>query len=208
MKKKRSISLKTRDSLVGTLFMSPWLIGLLVFTLIPFIYSVWLSLCSVEFGPDGMQTAFVGGRWYKEIFSADAYFLQALKDTLQFIVLFMPMILVVAIICALLLNKALHGRTFFRILFFFPVVVISGPVMEKLISNQATAIISADTYYVYQVIENLPAILSTPLMYIFDNIVLILWYAGIPQHRTDPVVCRRADADCAGRSAEDWRFAL
>jgi len=115
MKKKRSISLKTRDSLVGTLFMSPWLIGLLVFTLIPFIYSVWLSLCSVEFGPDGMQTAFVGGRWYKEIFSADAYFLQALKDTLQFIVLFMPMILVVAIICALLLNKALHGRTFFRI---------------------------------------------------------------------------------------------
>ena len=99
MKKKRSISLKTRDSLVGTLFMSPWLIGLLVFTLIPFIYSVWLSLCSVEFGPDGMQTAFVGGRWYKEIFSADAYFLQALKDTLQFIVLFMPMILVVAIIC-------------------------------------------------------------------------------------------------------------
>lgn len=46
--------------------------------------------------------------------------------------------------------------------------------MEKLISNQATAIISADTYYVYQVIENLPAILSTPLMYIFDNIVLIL----------------------------------
>lgn len=45
MKKKRSISLKTRDSLVGTLFMSPWLIGLLVFTLIPFIYSVWLSLC-------------------------------------------------------------------------------------------------------------------------------------------------------------------
>ncbi|WP_178725471.1 ABC transporter permease subunit [Clostridia bacterium] len=179
MKKKRSISLKTRDSLVGTLFMSPWLIGLLVFTLIPFIYSVWLSLCSVEFGPDGMQTAFVGGRWYKEIFSADAYFLQALKDTLQFIVLFMPMILVVAIICALLLNKALHGRTFFRILFFFPVVVISGPVMEKLISNQATAIISADTYYVYQVIENLPAILSTPLMYIFDNIVLILWYAGV-----------------------------
>lgn len=88
MKKKRSISLKTRDSLVGTLFMSPWLIGLLVFTLIPFIYSVWLSLCSVEFGPDGMQTAFVGGRWYKEIFSADAYFLQALKDTLQFMVLF------------------------------------------------------------------------------------------------------------------------
>ena len=34
-------------------------------------------------------------------------------------------------------------------------------------------------YTSYQVIENLPAILSTPLMYIFDNIVLILWYAGV-----------------------------
>lgn len=179
MSKKHSVSLKTKSSLIGTLFMSPWLIGLLVFTVIPFVYSVWISLCTVEFGAEGISTSFVGFHWYKEIFTADAYFIEAMRDTLQFIVLFTPMIIVVAIMCALLLNKVCYGRTIFRILFFFPVVVISGPVMEKLVGNQAMSIISAGNYYVYQVIENLPSPISVPLLYIFDNIVLILWYSGV-----------------------------
>lgn len=179
MSKKHSVSLKTKSSLIGTLFMSPWLIGLLVFTVIPFVYSVWISLCTVEFGAEGISTSFVGFHWYKEIFIADAYFIEAMRDTLQFIVLFTPMIIVVAIMCALLLNKVCYGRTIFRILFFFPVVVISGPVMEKLVGNQAMSIISAGNYYVYQVIENLPSPISVPLLYIFDNIVLILWYSGV-----------------------------
>ena len=179
MSKMHSVSLKTKSSLIGTLFMSPWLIGLLVFTVIPFVYSVWISLCTVEFGAEGISTSFVGFHWYKEIFTADAYFIEAMRDTLQFIVLFTPMIIVVAIMCALLLNKVCYGRTIFRILFFFPVVVISGPVMEKLVGNQAMSIISAGNYYVYQVIENLPSPISVPLLYIFDNIVLILWYSGV-----------------------------
>ena len=179
MSKKHSVSLKTKSSLIGTLFMSPWVIGLLVFTVIPFVYSVWISLCTVEFGAEGISTSFVGFHWYKEIFTADAYFIEAMRDTLQFIVLFTPMIIVVAIMCALLLNKVCYGRTIFRILFFFPVVVISGPVMEKLVGNQAMSIISAGNYYVYQVIENLPSPISVPLLYIFDNIVLILWYSGV-----------------------------
>ena len=179
MSKKHSVSLKTKSSLIGTLFMSPWLIGLLVFTVIPFVYSVWISLCTVEFGAEGISTSFVGFHWYKEIFTADAYFIEAMRDTLQFIVLFTPMIIVVAIMCALLLNKVCYGRTIFRILFFFPVVVISGPVMKKLVGNQAMSIISAGNYYVYQVIENLPSPISVPLLYIFDNIVLILWYSGV-----------------------------
>lgn len=179
MSKKHSVSLKTKSSLIGTLFMSPWLIGLLVFTVIPFVYSVWISLCTVGFGAEGISTSFVGFHWYKEIFTADAYFIEAMRDTLQFIVLFTPMIIVVAIMCALLLNKVCYGRTIFRILFFFPVVVISGPVMEKLVGNQAMSIISAGNYYVYQVIENLPSPISVPLLYIFDNIALILWYSGV-----------------------------
>ena len=51
--------------------------------------------------------------------------------------------------------------------------------MEKLVGNQAMSIISAGNYYVYQVIENLPSPISVPLLYIFDNIVLILWYSGV-----------------------------
>ena len=215
MSKKHSVSLKTKSSLIGTLFMSPWLIGLLVFTVIPFVYSVWISLCTVEFGAEGISTSFVGFHWYKEIFTADAYFIEAMRDTLQFIVLFTPMIIVVAIMCALLLNKVCYGRTIFRILFFFPVVVISGPVMEKLVGNQAMSIISAGNYYVYQVIENLPSPISVPLLYIFDNIVLILWYSGVQMliilaglQKIGDSLYEAASIDGASAWQQFWKIAL
>ena len=46
-------------------------------------------------------------------------------------------------------------------------------------SNQAFAIISPDQFTVYQVLQNLPDLISVPLCYIFDNIVVILWYSGV-----------------------------
>ena len=45
--KKNILSLRTKDALLGGAFMTPWLIGLLVFILFPLFYSIWLSLCLV-----------------------------------------------------------------------------------------------------------------------------------------------------------------
>lgn len=126
-----------------------------------------------------MKTTFVGLSYYKEIFTKDADFLPDILDTLKFIVFSTPMILVMAVILALLMNQAVKGRAFFRALFFFPVIVVSGPVMNKLIGNQATAIIQPENFAVYQVVETLPGVISVPLLYLFDNIVLILWYSGV-----------------------------
>lgn len=179
MRKKLNLTLKTRDALVGFAFMLPWLSGLLLFTMFPYFYSLWLSFCQVEFSPEGLVTQFIGARWYIEAFTVDPYFIKDVLNTLKFIVFSTPMILVSSIILALLLNKSIKGRMFFRALFFFPVVIISGPVMEKLIGNNATAIINPDQYSIYKVIENLPSLVSVPLLYIFDNVVLILWYSGV-----------------------------
>lgn len=178
-KNKRRLTLHARDAAAGTAFMLPWLVGLLVFTAVPILYSVWLSLCKLDFTSNGIKSTFVGTKWYAQAFTTDANFLPNILDTLRFIVLSTPMILVTAVILALLLNQSLHGRAFFRALFFFPVVVISGPVMGKLIGNQATAIIKPTQYAVYQIIATLPGVVSVPLLYIFDNVVLILWYSGV-----------------------------
>ena len=177
--KKRSLSLRAKDSLLGSAFMLPWLIGVLTFTLFPMIYSIWLSFCQVEFSPEGILTTFVGGRWYKEALTADAAFVKDMASTFQSIIFSTPMILVFSIIMALLLNRPLRGRAFFRALYFFPVIIISGPVMSKLMSNQAFAIIDPEQFAVYQVLANLPDLVSVPLCYIFDNIVVILWYSGV-----------------------------
>jgi ABC-type sugar transport system permease subunit len=179
MKSKKGLTIRTKNSLTGLAFLSPWIVGLAVFTVFPILYSLWMSVCQMNFASGGMQSTFLGAKWYQQIFTEDANFIPALLDTVKFIGFSTPMILVSSIILALLLNSIQKAKGFFRALFFFPVVVVSGPVMSKLIGNDATLLVRASDYGVYQVIADLPEIISTPLLYIFDNVVLILWYSGV-----------------------------
>ena len=213
--KKGNLTLKKRDALIGLGFMLPWVVGLLAFTMYPLIYSIWLSLCQVEFSPTGIVTSLVGIQWYKEAITADASFIEDMIATLKSIVFTTPMVLVAAIILALMLNRSLKGRAFFRMLYFFPVIIISGPVMSKLMSNHATTIIQPDQYAIYTVLENLPGILSVPLCYIFDNIVTILWYSGVQmliilaglQKIGDPIY-EAASIDGASSWQKFWKITL
>lgn len=213
--KKKTISLRARDALLSGAFMSPWLIGVVIFTMFPLLYSIWLSFCQVEFSAEGILTAFVGGRWYKEALTADANFIKDMTSTFQSIIFSTPMILVFSIVLALLLNRPLKGRAFFRALYFFPVIIISGPVMSKLMSNEAFAIIHPDQFAVYQVLQNLPELISVPLCYIFDNIVVILWYSGVQtliilaglQKIGDPIY-EAASIDGASAWQKFWKITL
>jgi ABC-type sugar transport system permease subunit len=215
MANQSKMTLKTKEKLMGVMFMLPWILGLLIFSLYPLFYSIWLSFANVEFSSAGISTDFVGIKWYKELFTEDPNFITNIVDTLKSIVFSAPMIIVASIILALLLNKALPGRAIFRALYFFPVIIISGPVMSKLINNQATSIIHPDQYSIYTVIENMPDIISVPLTYIFDNIVIILWYSGVQMliiltglQKIGDSIYEAASIDGAGSWEKFWKITL
>ena len=215
MANQSKMTLKTKEKLMGVMFMLPWILGLLIFSLYPLFYSIWLSFANVEFSSAGISTDFVGIKWYKELFTEDPNFITNIVDTLKSIVFSAPMIIVASIILALLLNKALLGRAIFRALYFFPVIIISGPVMSKLINNQATAIIHPDQYSIYTVIANMPDIISVPLTYIFDNIVIILWYSGVQMliiltglQKIGDSIYEAASIDGAGSWEKFWKITL
>ena len=172
-------TLRAQNALEGYLFLLPWLLGLFAFTLFPFVYSVCLSFSEVQMAPTGIKTRPVGLQWYVEAFTQDTTFVLSLLDTMQFVLLSTPMIVVVALLLALLLNGKFRGRGFFRGVFFFPVIIISGPVIQELLSTNAAAVIRPENYLIYDFIDSLPAVLSVPLLYIFDNIVLIMWFSGV-----------------------------
>ena len=216
MAKESKLTLKTKEKIIGVIFMLPWVIGLLIFSLYPLIYSIWLSLSDVHFTTqEGIVTNFVGIKWYKELLTADPVFITNITETLKSIIFSAPMIIVAAIILAMLLNKSLPGKALFRALYFFPVIIISGPVMSKLISNQATAIIHPDQYSIYTVIANMPEIISVPLTYIFDNIVIILWYSGVQMliiltglQKIGDSIYEAASIDGAGSWEKFWKITL
>lgn len=172
-------SLRAQNAREGYLFLLPWLAGLFAFTLFPFLYSIFLSFSEVQMAPTGIKTRFVGIQWYVEAFTVDTTFTLSLLDSLKFVLLSTPMIVVVALLLALMLNGSFRGRSFFRAVFFFPVLIISGPVVEELLSTQAAAVIRPENFLIYDFVQSLPGILSVPLLYVFDNIVLILWFSGV-----------------------------
>lgn len=177
--KKSNITLKKRNALLGYMFISPWIVGFILLTAFPLIYSIILSLSEVNVSPTGIQTEFIGVINYFKLLREDPYFPVVLGEAVISIVLSTPMIVIAALMIALLLNTKLKGRTFFRAVFFLPVIIISGPVMSKLISNKAIDIVEPAKYIVYQFLGMLPMDAGAPILYVFDNMVLILWYSGV-----------------------------
>ncbi len=98
------------------LFISPWIVGFLVFTLWPVIYSGYLSLTDYDVLTD---PEFVGLENYERM-AADPKVRLALWNTFYYTVLHVPSLVLVSLALALLLNQAGRSAGFFRTAFFLP----------------------------------------------------------------------------------------
>lgn len=104
----------------GLLFISPWIIGFLVFTLYPVCSSFYYSLSDYNMISNPQ---FVGLANYTALFQ-DPTFLTALGNTVYMVVIGMTMITVATVTIAILLNnKRLKGMSVFRVVFFLPTLV-------------------------------------------------------------------------------------
>lgn len=100
----------------GLLFISPWLIGFILLTLGPLLFSVYLSLAQWDLiGP----IRFHGLGNYTALFR-DALFLHSLRVTTTFTAGSVPLQMGVALLMALLLNQSVRYQRFFRTAFYLP----------------------------------------------------------------------------------------
>src|SRR2546425_2251360 len=103
-----------RDVLRGLAFISPWLVGFLVFTLYPIVASLYYSFCEYRVLT---PPHWVGIRNYVELFSDRDYFLPSLANT-AFMFIELPIAVVLSVGIALLLNQKMKGMAFFRTLYY------------------------------------------------------------------------------------------
>lgn len=174
----RRMKNKTRNMLLGYAFILPWFIGLLVFTAWPVIYSMYLSLCRVAVTTSGIDAQFTGFVNYVQAFREDINWSGLLVNQSLYVLGCTPLIIVFSVIMALLLNQKVRGRLFFRALYFFPVIIISGPVMKELLTNNASSVITAEGNAFYQIFSQIPYI-GDAIIFAFSELVLILWYSGV-----------------------------
>lgn len=110
-------NLYRKEKIYGFLFILPPLLGLLIFTLYPMIYSIYGSFTDW----DGLgQMNFIGLSNFKDLWS-DELFHKALFNTL-FMMLGIPIGIVLALLLALGLNRKVPGTTAFRVIYYVPVI--------------------------------------------------------------------------------------
>lgn len=103
----------------GMAFLSPWLIGFLVFTLVPVVLSFWYSLCDYSL----VQAPYFTGLDNYQTLMADPIFWKALKNTGVYALMALPSAMLVSLGLALLLNADIKGQAFYRTIIFLPSLV-------------------------------------------------------------------------------------
>ena len=202
------------DCISGYLFFLPWIIGFLIFTLYPMIFSVQMSFNEVTVRPGEIFLEWQAGKYYNYAWNIDTTFKLQLGNAILFICCATPVVLVFALIIALLLNKDFVGRTFFRMIFFVPVIIMSGPVVTNLLSGHSLQF-SEQLPSVYKLLQSMPEFISKPSVFILDELALILWFCGVPilifmvgLQRVSPDIYEAANIDGAGGWERFWKITL
>lgn len=125
VKPARRNRLLTREYIAFYLFASPWLLGLLLFTLGPMLASFLLSFADY---PVITAPKWIGFDNYMTMFTDDDLVWQALKVTLVYSLGAIPLTLTISLSVALLLNQGLRGVRIFRTIYYIPAVISGVPV--------------------------------------------------------------------------------
>lgn len=169
------------------LFVLPWTIGIIFFVFIPTVQSITYSFSKISTDEFGIVQHFSGLSNYSYIIFEDPNFLSFLTSSIVKLIYSLPSILIISLIIGIILNGKFKGRIFFRSLYFFPVIIATGVVMEWIIlcadPNISTAGTSA-TSEIIDVTQITGALgLSGPLVDFFQmaisEIFTLVWSSGI-----------------------------
>ena len=138
MKLKKKMTLSRKRSLVGLLFIAPWLIGFLSYYANGLINTVAMAFSVVQKNENGGFTnVFCGIENFVYAFKKDAAFNQILTASIWDILIDVPLIIFFSLFLAIILNGKFKGRTIFRAILFLPVIMGAGVIVETIDAAQA-----------------------------------------------------------------------
>ena len=167
---------------IAYLFLLPWLLGFFVFVVYPFFRTIYNTMFQISSEANTLVYVYnlnLNGGNYGTAFR-NIYFIPQLLDFIVMEVTYVPTIIIVAFILALLLNTGIKGQSVFRLIFFFPVIIMSGPVTGILRYNGAGSIFNYRDNLVFKMIFSYSPELARSLSGLFENFTMVLWFTGIP----------------------------
>ena len=139
----KKLSYERKKSYYGYLFISAWFVGFVIFFLFPFITSIRYSFAEVSIQQGFVGMKYLGFENYKNLFIKNPDFLPAFTDTITSVLVSLPLIIVFSLFISVVLNQKFKGRTFFRAVFFLPIIIAGGIAIDIINGNYFLGLISS-----------------------------------------------------------------
>ena len=144
-RKKRSRSLERRRARAGLFFILPWLIGFFGMFVRSVVTSLIYSVSKTTIGEYGMNTEYIGFSYYNRALFIDSNFVRSLTEEVGGMIPQVIIILAFSLLMAVILSGSFRGRTFFRSVFFLPVICGSGMILSIMNGDALSASILSGT---------------------------------------------------------------
>ena len=188
MRKNKHRGIESLKSRYGLMFIAPWFLGFVLFFAIPVFQSVWFSLSNVTLSNSGLVTKFVGLSHYRYALLQSGAYTATLGTAVTSLLYQLPIIVLISMVLSLILNQKFRGRTFFRALFFLPVIIATGIVLDILFmttgsmsESTVNESLSGNMFNVSDVAAflDLPSGISDYAEKAISNIFDLIWNSGI-----------------------------
>lgn len=118
----RKMSFRKQEELQGWVFVAPWIIGFLVFTAGPMLFSLYASFTNYDVTS---RIDFLGLDNYIQLLTFDKFFWVSVCNTLYYVAISVPLNTVCGVLLAVALNQGIPGMRVFRTIYYLP-SVLSG----------------------------------------------------------------------------------
>ncbi len=180
-KSKFKMTLHTRNSLKGLVFVAPFIIGLLAFFIYPILFSLRMSV-GEEVRVLGMKVNGFTFAEYLRAFVVDVEFLPTFSQVVQQTLTQFPLSIILSLIIAVLLNRDIKCRGLFRVIFFIPFLLGSGEVMQQLLNqgvDRAVLNVSDGRLIPYNVLMYFGTTIMEVVQTVLGILVTVLWGSGV-----------------------------
>ncbi|MFH7027099.1 MAG: carbohydrate ABC transporter permease [Heteroscytonema crispum UTEX LB 1556] len=123
-RRRSNASRNIAEDLAGYLFMTPTIVVLGTFVILPILWAVFLSLHKVQL-LGGIKYDFIGFRNFARLVDDERVWI-ALLNTAQYVAIVVPSQTILALVLAVTLNSGIRGKNWWRILYFLPTVTSSA----------------------------------------------------------------------------------
>lgn len=182
-------SFEKKKRRIGYAFIASWLIGFFLLYAKPLVESLVYTFHTLKVTSSGFEMTPAGLDNYRYAFFSDPDFLRILLTSLKDILYQTPTILVFSLLIALLLNPKFRGRGLMRAVFFLPVIIASGVVINiingdvmstvMMSSEKSGQLFEVDAFYEMLIGMGLGESLVSTIVGVANNIFELSWQSGI-----------------------------